>query len=185
MPSKKILPHTLLFVKPAAASLAIGFLWFFVFRRFGIHLTQSDESILTDAIIPILATFHAIAAGFVLQRVWDEYSILRRCVRRGDKKTFDDYKGERVPMAIHMLLAVMSLLVQGMVMILDYEDAAAGWTVTMSIAFMLTLYWLVATNLDDPFHGAWYIGEIPDHWLSEEGPQSREGEDDNAQRKAP
>lgn len=161
--------HLFMFVRPVAVSLVLSIgVWYWIFYRLGVSFFESDESTFTDAIVPTLAMFHAIVAGHVLIKVWDEYKVVRRCVKKGDKKTFMECRDDRIPLAIHMLLASLSVIIMVLVMLLHYDGPGAGIASTSSVAFVLTLYWEVATNLDNPFKGVWYRDQIPKDWFKEE-----------------
>jgi hypothetical protein len=169
MQSNGLRQHVRMIVVPAVVSLSLAIgLWYGIFFRLGLGLLESDESVFTDAIIPTLAMFHAIVAGGVLNKVWEEYKIVRHCVKTKDKDTFMKCRDDRIPLAIHLLLGSLSLIIMALVMMLHYDSAGAGIASTFSVAFVLTLYWEVATNLDNPFKGAWYVNQIPKEWFDDD-----------------
>ncbi len=77
----RLLKQLRLFVRPIVASALLSAVWYFCFFRYGISFLDADESGFTDAVIPLLGTFHAIGAGFVLNKVWTEYIIVQRCIK--------------------------------------------------------------------------------------------------------
>ena len=159
--------HLKLFIKPILLGILAGLVWHRFFHG-RLHFLEGDESALTDSVIPTIAMFHAIVAGHVLAKVWDEYKTVRHCLRSQDKDTFLQCKDDRIPMAIHMLLGSMSFVIQALIMMVHYDGVLAGVVSSSSLAFVLMLYWEVATNLDDPFKGVWYVGQIPSDWLKPE-----------------
>ncbi len=156
--------HLGLLVKPAIVGSLIGLIWYFVFFSLDWHFREADESAFTDSVIPVIAMFHAIVAGHILNKVWEEYKVVRRCLRDKDKATFMRCRDDRIPIAIHLLLASMSIVIQAMTLLIHFERPFAGVAANFSVAFVLTLYWEVATNLDNPLKGVWYR-EIPRDWL--------------------
>lgn len=164
--TKRILVYLPLLLRPTLIGILIGpVLWYLIFFRFGFHFLEEDESAFTDSFIPILAMFHAIVAGHVLAKVWDEYKTIRHCVESKDKDKFTQCKTDRIPVVIHMLLGSMSVAIQGMAMMLHFKEAFAGIIANFALAFVLALYWEVATNLDNPWKGVWYVNQIPKDWL--------------------
>jgi len=165
MKTKELVLHLKLFVRPLLGSTFIGIIWYSLFYKFHLHIIEADEPAFTDFGIPVLAMFHAIVAGGVLVKVWEEHKIVQRCIRDKDRDTFRRFMNDRIPVAIHMLLGCMSVIIQFLTMIIHFEGVFAGVAINTSIAFVLGLYWEVATNLDDPSKGVWY-SEIPREWFS-------------------
>ncbi len=158
------LPLHLIF-KPIVGSVCISLLWLDVFHTYGLNVGKANESAFTDMLVPTLAVFHAIVAGGVLSKVWNEYTLVKRCIRKDDRETFKECLHERIPRAIHLLLLVLSIAIQGACLVLHYEGWIAGVFVNFCIAFTLILYWEVATNLDNPRKAVWFTNQIPEAWL--------------------
>ena len=156
--------HCKLLVAPVLASAGAALAWYFIFFRFHINVGKSDETALTNTLIPVLATFHAILAAAVLSKVWEEFKQIRRCINEGNEKGYAECVRDRIPITIHLLLAVMSLLIVVASMLVEYEHASAGLLVVGGLTFVLSLYWEVATNLDNPVSGVWYADRIPAAW---------------------
>jgi hypothetical protein len=79
--------------------LAAG-LWYFLFFRGGFDVGKSDETALTNTLIPVLAAFHSILAAAVLSKVWEEFKSIRRCVQNKDEAGFFRCLQDRIPAAI-------------------------------------------------------------------------------------
>lgn len=156
-----------LFVRPLIASVMLSALWYFCFFRYGICFRDADESGFTDAVIPILAAFHAIVAGFALNKVWTEYIIVQRCIKMQDKDGFLAIRDDRIPMPVHFLLGSIAFLIQGLVSMLHYEEVVAGIASTFAVSFVLVMYWEVAINLDNPRKAVWYVNKIPEDWFTD------------------
>jgi hypothetical protein len=163
-------PYFSILLYPSLASILSAGLWYLVFFRRGFDVGKSDETALTNTLIPVLAAFHSILAAAVLSKVWEEFKTIRRCVQNQDEAGFFRCLQDRIPPAIHMLLAVMSTLIVVGTMLVHYDNSWAGILVVGSISFVLALYWQVATNLDNPLCGAWYVNQIPPEWCSRAAP---------------
>ena len=159
--------HCRILVTPVLASSGAALAWYFVFFRLRINVGKADEVALTNTLIPVLATFHAILAAAVLSKVWEEFKQIRRCIYDGNEKGYVECLRDRIPMTIHLLLAVMSFLIVACSMLVEYQHACAGLLVVGGLAFVLSLYWEVATNLDNPVTGVWYVDRIPASWRKE------------------
>ena len=165
MSKKELLVYLQLFIRPTIVALLVAIVWYFIFRRFGFSIPEADESAFTDAGIPVIAMFHAIVAGGVLVKVWEEHKAVLRCIKKEDRNAFLDCVQSRIPMVIHLLLGSMSIIIIFLTMMIHFEGALGGIAMNSSVAFVLALYWEVATNLDDPVKGVWYVGKIPKDWL--------------------
>jgi hypothetical protein len=159
--------HLKLFVKPLLFGILSALIWYRFFYL-KIYFAEEDESAFTDCIIPTCFMFHALIAALVLTKVWDEYKMVRQCVRTKDRDSFRRCKDDRIPMAIHMLLGTLSFIGAVLVMLIYHREVLAGVASNFSVAFILTLYWEVSTNLDDPFRGVWYVGQVPPEWFKDE-----------------
>jgi cyanate lyase len=157
-------PYLSILLYPTIASALAAGLWYFLFFRHRFDVGKQDETALTNTLIPVLAAFHSILAAAVLSKVWEEFKLIRRCVQNLDEAAFQRCLQDRIPPAVHLLLAVMSVLIVAGTMLVHYDKLGAGILVVGAISFVLALYWQVATNLDNPIRGAWYMNEIPDAW---------------------
>ena len=172
---RRLLKELRLFVRPILASVLLSTLWYHYLFLPGISYIDADESIFTDAIIPGIIAFHAIVAGFVLNKVWTEYTLVQRCLKTGDKRAFQAIKDDRIPLSVHFLLGSFACLIQGLVSVLHYETAMSGFAATFSISFVLVIYWEVAINLDNPRKAVWYTDRIPEDWFEGCAPDTTEG----------
>jgi len=162
-------PYLSILIYPTMLSVGAAGLWYFFFFHQRFDVGKSDETALTNTLIPVLAAFHSILAAAVLSKVWEEYKVIRRCVLNHDRDGFSRCLQDRIPPAIHLLLAVMSVLIVVGTMLVHYDNVGAGILVVGAIAFVLALYWQVATNLDNPQCGAWYVNEVPAEWRDSPG----------------
>lgn len=161
---KALKRHIPLFTKPAIVSAVALGVWHLL-RYFGIHLDKSSEVPVTAAVIPTLGITYSIIAALVLNAVWEEYRKVSVCVITDDRDTFLLYRDERIPLMIHLLLGVLSLFLIGSIMLIDYDHIWSGRCSVFSITFACVLYWVVATELDDPARSVWFKERIPQEWL--------------------
>lgn len=153
---KELIANLALLVRPLIAAVVIGGgLWYFVFHKF-LHVLEEDESAYTDAGVPVFAMFHAVIAARILGDVWEKHKKYQRCRNANDNEGMEECKKDRIPMAIHLLIGAMSVITQAHAMLFNFEGAFAGIFYNASLAFVLGLYWEVATTLDNPSKGPWY-----------------------------
>ncbi len=162
---KSLKRHLPLLLKPTFAAFAALFVWHWI-RYFGIHLNKNSEVPVTAAVIPTLGVAYSIMAALVLNTVWEEYKQVSICIVTNDMHKFLIYRDERIPMLIHLLLCVLSFFLLGSMMVLEYEDVWSGRCSVFATAFILVLYWVVATELDDPHRSVWFKERIPQDWLT-------------------
>jgi 1,4-dihydroxy-2-naphthoate octaprenyltransferase len=160
-------PYLSILLYPTTIAVLAAGLWYVLFYHTQFDVGKSDETALTNTLIPVLAAFHSILAAAVLSKVWEEYKTIRRCVQNHDREGFARCLRDRIPPAIHLLLAVMSVLIVVGTMLVHYDNVGAGILVVGAISFVLALYWQVATNLDNPQCGAWYVNEVPTEWRTQ------------------
>lgn len=164
--------HLRILVRPLLASGLLAAFWRLIFFQFDINVGKADETALTNMVVPICAMFHSILAAVVLGKVWDEFKVIRRCLKKGDEDSFRDCVHDRIPMMIHLLLGTMSFIIIGGAMLVEYHRAFAGVVSIGAISFFLVLYWEVATTLDNPVKAPWFAGQIPGEWLKPKQPQT-------------
>ncbi len=161
--------HLGMLLRPLGLSVTLSLTWWWLFFP-GINLGRKDETVLTNTLIPVLAAFHAILAAIVMNKVWEEFKTIRRCIRRKDKEGFRDSMHDRIPLTLHVLLGVMSFFIIVSVMMIEYESKWTGMFVVGTLTFMLVLYFEVAITLDNPAKAPWYTDKIPTEWLLPDPP---------------
>jgi hypothetical protein len=159
--------HAMMLARPLACSVVIAFLWRYVFFDYKLNLGKSDETALTNMVIPICAMFHSILAAMVLGKVWEEFKVIRHCLLENDRERFQACMHERIPGMIHLLLGTMSMIIISGIMLIEYSNPWSGITAVGAVTFFLVLYWEVATTLDNPIKSPWFVGKIPSEWLIE------------------
>lgn len=164
MKNKEFVANLRLLILPSVVATIVAAVWYLVFfERF--HYLKEDEGIMTQTGVGSKINFHAIIAAVFLGRICLGYNKTRRSFRTGDEQGFLDCVEDRIPMPVHMLLAVMSVFAQWHCLLLPYAGAYAGIDNNFSMAFILSLYWVVAVKLDDPRETPAFKGKIKPEWL--------------------
>lgn len=157
--------HTMLLLKAALVTLLPLLLWYQLWSC-DIHFGAGDESVIIGASIATLGLAYGIMASVVLSSIWEKYRKVVISVLRRDEETFLCYRDERMPIMIHLLLAALSLPLLVMIALLPYQHMWSGIASVFSVSFILSLYWIVATELEDPTKSPWFAERIPEAWLS-------------------
>lgn len=156
--------HAFLLLRAFLATILPLFAWYQLRLR-GIHFAHEDEMIIIGAVIATLGVAYGIMASLVLGSIWEKYKKVVISVLKRDKETFLCYRDERIPIMIHLLLGALSVPLAAMVALLEYTHFWAGVASVFSVSFILALYWIVATELENPAKSPWFAERIPEEWL--------------------
>ncbi len=159
--------HTLLILQPFLIATVLAAVWYGLWSQ-GYHFSGEDEGILAGAIVTMLAIAYSIIAALVLTSVWEKYRKVVIAVLQRDKHTFLVYRDERMPLVLHIFIASLSLPLLIMAALLDYQSKWSGITAVFLVSFILSLYWIVVAQLENPAKGAWFTERIPQDWLDED-----------------
>lgn len=159
--------HTRLILQPLViAACAVG-IWY-ALRTRGLYFSHEDETVLTGAIITTLAVAFSLIAAVVLNTIWENYRKIVVCVLTKDVRTFLIYRDERIPIAMHLLLSAFSWPLLAMIALLEYRNFWAGVASVFSVWYSVSLYWIIATQLQDPSKSAWLAERIPPNWFTKD-----------------
>jgi hypothetical protein len=162
---KKYREHLMLLLRPTLVAGFVVALW--VLTRYTLPFTERmkhDEDAMASGTINTIGIIYAILAGFVLTRVWDEWSVIDRARRTNNFDLFAQYKDLRVPHAIKFLLGVFSLALTASFFFISFSSLLTGAFTMFTVPFLLMVYAEVANDLDDPLNGICNINHIPEEW---------------------
>lgn len=161
---RSFVAHTLLLCEPLYLSALASGLWCLA-NAAGLHFSKADEAPLIGAVVTTLAVAYGITVTLVFGTVWEKYQKVVVCVLKKDRDTFLCYRDERVPITVHLLIAALSLPLLAMIGGLEYSSWRAGLAAVSSTAFVLSLYWIVIAELQNPAKSPWFAERIPQAWL--------------------
>lgn len=157
--------HTYILLKAFIVTLFPLLLWYQLRLR-GVYFAHEDETIIIGAAIATLGLAYGIMASLVLGSIWEKYKKVVISVLKHDKETFLCYRDERIPVMIHLFLFALSLPLLVMIALLEYRYLWSGIASVFSVSFILSLYWIVATELENPAKSPWFAERIPEEWLN-------------------
>lgn len=125
------------------------------------------QDIIATAVLPAIGILYGILlTSIAVFTVWGEYKAMRTAVKRYDLDTFMDLRDEELSALIRYgLIAPISFAFLSGFLVLKYSSPKTGGTIVFSVAFFLTLMYVVVRAIDDPCSGLWHIKGIPDEWL--------------------
>jgi hypothetical protein len=140
-------------------------IWSFC-RAHGWYLPKDADMMLSTAVL-VLAAIFAIAAAMVLNGTWERSRKIACYVLTNDKKAFMEVRDEKLPIAMHLVLAALALSVLALLGAADYPTQASGTIIVFSAWFTILLYFVVVIELQDPTTSVWFQARIPQDWLDE------------------
>lgn len=156
-------------IQPLILSLPVIILWHFMYV-FGWHSTslKTDEPVV-NAILPIIATFHAFLVSFNIYREENSNSRVKALAKKGAddfeaEKEFLELVEDRISTPLKYVLLSTGFIIQIWTTTLYCESYWTGMFSVLSISYVIILIWEVMIDLDDPVHGIWIIKEIPKKW---------------------
>lgn len=140
----------------------------YVFRYFAdTYFHNEDREFVITGPLALLAILHSIIAGHMFMDVLRRNRDVQACVIRNDKETFLINKEVRLPGFAKFFLACLSSILVLFVSLIHFHNE---WTNNLSVfcvTFVLSTYWVMITELEDPVSGVWFTNRIPTEWLIE------------------
>ena len=144
-----------------STAIMVTALWYAARTR-GLHFGDETD---VSSIITTLGVTYGIIATWVIDAIWDKYKKVVVATLHQDKDEFMLYRDERLPIALHLLVALISLPLLGMIGMIDYQSAAVGMCSVFTVSFILALFWIVIRHLENPSRSAWITERIPREWF--------------------
>jgi hypothetical protein len=157
--------HLPIILKPAAVGIAMLLMWKFVFLANGMYFTEHAKEPILFIILPLVGFIYVIFASIAVGSVFDQYRKVSSSVVRKDVDTFLLYRDEQLPILMHILIGAPSIIIIVTIMLFNYgPEHWVGALAVFAVSFMLTLIWVIATELDDFHKSIWFRQRIPREW---------------------
>ncbi|MBS0553075.1 MAG: hypothetical protein JSS47_11190 [Proteobacteria bacterium] len=157
--------HLPIVLKPLFAGIVLALFWRLILYKDGVHFGVHSSDPILHLILPLIGFMYIIFAGVAVTSVFDQYKIISKCVVKKDMETFLLYRDEQLPIMMHILVSVPSILIIAFVMLFNYQgDTLIGVSSVFSVSFALLLVWVIATELDDFSKSIWFREKIPKEW---------------------
>ena len=146
-----------LLIKPLVLSVVLAGLWI-LFRFLGLdNYIQGDEGTIASGTVAFLAVAYALFAGFLFVTVWSQWVAIEEAIRDMDLKKFNLHKDKRLPGTVKTLLLMFSILLVVAFFLLSFRHLLTGGFSIFVATLVVSTYWRVILDLDDPFTGIWNV----------------------------
>lgn len=156
--------HCLLIFQASALASVITWCWYELWIH-GCHFPEDVTDIIVGAIITTFGVTYGILVSWILNSIWEKYQKVVISVLKQDQDTFLLYRDERIPIAFHLLIGIVSFPLIGMIGMVAYEHVVTGAISVFVISLVLATFWLVIAQIEDPAKGGWFLERIPPEWL--------------------
>lgn len=146
------------------ATLCVLF-WRYILYPLNLHFSKHANDIILFMVSPIIGTGYVLFAAIAVNSAFDQFKIISRSVVRNEKDEFLTYRDEQLPIKIHLLIGVPSIIILFFTLSFNYEsDIFIGAAAIFTISFMLTLAWKIAADLDNFQNSVWFQQRVPKEW---------------------
>ena len=156
--------HAPIVIKPLLVGLFCSLIWRFIIHRFNLSFDKDAENPILFIIIAFSSFTYAIFAGYAVNAVLSDYKEISKAVVENDVDTFLVYRDEQLPIMMHLLLGIISLFITTFTMLFPYHGTKEGTAAVFSVSFLLFLFYVIVTELDDYYHSIWFKEKIPESW---------------------
>jgi hypothetical protein len=151
-------------IKPFVISVIVSVLWVLIYNYIGFNSNlKLDEGIMASGTIALLGVFYALLTAFVFATVWQQWVSIEDAIKTRNKEEFIKHKDKRVPFTVKLLIVIFSFFLIVAFFLISFKNLILGVFSIFVITFILSMYWQVITDLDDPFTGIWNV-EVPKEW---------------------
>jgi len=157
--------HAALLGKAVALASLITTLWYCCWLR-GWHFSEDDKDIQIGATITTLGVAYSVLVSWILAASHEKYKEVVLAVLKQDKETFLLYRDERMLIAIHVLIGMVSVPLLSMMCMVAYRHALTGAMSVFSVSLVVVAFWLVITLIENPIQSEWFRERIPGDWLT-------------------
>ncbi len=156
-----------LIIKPAIFSFII--LYFLdlirgIIPEVFMELNLKDEAYGAIVLLPA-GVLHGILLSNAFNVIWEQNEKIKDAIREGDFKKFVSYFFRRIPRQMKTYILVLSVIIVYSVACCDFGSLKANYISTWISAFIITMAWFAAYEMDDPLSAIWSIRKfIPKEW---------------------
>ena len=160
--------HFFLMAQPFSFALVAAYIWDNGIYKNGIHLSKEDEGPILTGVFLLLSVTYGVITATMFSSVWDKYKSVVEAVLKKDKDTFMLYRDERLPIIVHLLILSFSIPLLSFCLFVEYKDILSGYCSVFSSSFVLSLYFVVIAELQNPSKAPWLAERIPHDWLHDD-----------------
>ncbi len=147
-----------------AVSLLAVLFWKFILYDNGIYFSHDAENTILYLMIPPVGFIYVIFASLAVSSVFDQYKQISRSVVRKDLDTFLEHRDQQLPVLMHILISVPSVILILLAMAYQYHDFHAGIAAVFLVTFVIAITWFIVNELDNHHRRAHAKQVVPKHW---------------------
>jgi hypothetical protein len=160
--------HTWLFAQPIVVGL-LAVCVTSIFRYWTqTHFHPEDREYIITGPLAVLAIFHSVIAGHMIMDVVRRHRDVIIAIRRKDQEKFEDNRCFRLPGFLKLFLGILSTILVAYVSLIRFHYVWAEQLSVFSVTWVLSMFWVIITELEDPVNGAWFGKQVPEEWLQDE-----------------
>lgn len=163
--SSRILRYIRFCAGPVLIGLIFAFVWI-IFPREWLGIEMEDAGNLNNE-FNFIGISHAIFAAGILTYVWHRNGRLKYSIKHSKREVFNEYVDDNIPDAMHFLLFIFSACLVAISLLIPEDTLFVGAQNSFFTAFIVTVWWEVAHELDDWRDGFWVLTP-PEKWVQEE-----------------
>lgn len=161
---RRFFRHLWVIVVPLLVAAAAVCVWkLFLYDR-GIYFNPEAEAPILYLIVPPVGFIYVIFASLAINAVFERHRQLARSITRKDIKSYLEYRDQRLPGLMYILIAMPSLILLFLAMIYYYVDFHAGIAAVFLVTSVVALTWTVVYELDASHRRKSSKVSGPDHW---------------------
>lgn len=165
--NRKTLRHTGVLLLPFIIAAIAVVVWRWLLYDNGLYFSQEAETPFLYMIMPLVGFIYVIFASLAVSAVLDRYQRLLRSVSRKDMATYLDHHEQQLPGMMRGLVAIPSIILLLLAMFYQYADVYAGVAAVYTVTCVVTLTWLVISELDTVHQRTYFKNMTPTHWRHE------------------
>lgn len=147
------------------AAAITGF-WYFLWLH-GWHFAEDDQEIQTGQNTNGLCAIYGIFIAWIIFGSKQKYDAVVTAVITKDHDTYLRYRDERPPIAVHLMVGMLSIPFLAMVVLAVYRHALMGAVSVFAFSTAIVGFWFVIAILENPTKSAWVDERTPASWKTE------------------
>jgi hypothetical protein len=159
--------HAMFLLRAGLAAVAITALWWFCRSR-GWCISEEDKEVLLGGFIPTLGVIYGVYIAFLINAAYEKYKEIVVAVLTKDKRTFMLWRDERMLIAMHLQIAIISVPFVGMIGAIGYHSAITGAFMVSCVSLIVVAFWMIVSMIENPTTSEWFTERIPHDWLTED-----------------
>lgn len=162
----KTIRHTSVLLLPFIIAAGVTAVWKWGLYEHGLYFSQEAETPFLYMIMPLVGFIYVIFASLAVNAALSRYQQLLRSVSRKDITAYLDHRAQ-LPGLMRGLVAIPSIILLLLAVLYQYADVHAGMMSVYTVTVVVSLTWLVISELDTVHRRAYFKRMTPPHWHDE------------------